>query len=51
MSTPEHGIESCFKCLAVQRKQVKDRLKELLHNNNNNNNNNKKISRKSHWSH
>ena len=40
-------MESCFECLTVPRKQVKDRLKEFLRNKNNNK---RKISGKSHWS-
>ena len=53
MSTLDHGIESCFQCLTISRKQ--NRSKEILgnknkNNNNNNNNNNRKISWKSHWS-
>ena len=41
MSTLEHGIESCFKCLIILREQVQDRSEEFLQNKNNDN---KKIS-------
>ena len=41
MSTLEHGIESCFKCLIILIEQVQDRSEEFLQNKNNDN---KKIS-------
>ena len=47
MFTLEHGIESCFECLIIPRKQVQDCSNEFIRNKNNIN---KKLSWKSHWS-
>ena len=45
--TLEQGIEGCFECLIIPRKQVPDPSKEFLRNKNNIN---KNISWKSHRS-